>query len=51
VEPPSVGELPRFLQALPAPLRTQGGLAFLGGIATLLVMVVIYFGLRVARFI
>jgi serine/threonine protein kinase len=51
VEPPSVGGLPRFLQALPAPLRTQGGLAFLGGIATLLVMVVIYFGLRLARFI
>lgn len=51
VTPSSGDELPAFLQALPAPLRTQGGLAFLGGIATLLVMVVIYFGLRLARVI
>jgi eukaryotic-like serine/threonine-protein kinase len=47
----SADEMPAFLQALPAPLRTQGGLAFLGGIATLLVMAMIYFGLRLARVI
>ena len=47
----SSDDLPAFLQGLPAPLRTQGGLALLGGIATLLVMVVIYFGLRLARVI
>ncbi len=51
VETPATDDLPEFLQALPAPLRTQGGLAFLGGIATLAVMVVIYFGLRLARVI
>ena len=42
--PSSGDELPAFLQGLPAPLRTQGGLAFLGGIVTLLVMAVIYLG-------
>ena len=47
----SQDELPPFLQVLPAPLRTQGGLAFLGGLATLLVMAAIYFGLRFARVI
>lgn len=41
--------LPAFLQALPAALRTQGGLAFLSGIATLLVMAAVYFMLRLAR--
>jgi serine/threonine protein kinase len=51
VKPTSADELPAFLRALPAPLLTQGGLAFLGGIATLLVMIVIYFGLRLARVI
>ena len=51
VKPPSGDELPAFLQALPAPLRTLGGLAFLGGIATLLAMALIYFGLRLARVI
>jgi serine/threonine protein kinase len=51
VTPSSSDDLPAFLRGLPAPLRTQGGLAFLGGIATLLVMVVIYFGLRLARVI
>jgi len=51
VEPSSGDELPAFLQALPAPLRTQGGLAFLGGLATLLVMAMIYLGLRLARVI
>jgi eukaryotic-like serine/threonine-protein kinase len=50
-KPSSADELPPFLQALPAPLRTQGGLAFLGGIAALLMMATIYFGLRFARFI
>jgi serine/threonine protein kinase len=45
---PSADQLPAFLRGLPAPLRTQGGLAFLGGIAALLVMMVIYFGLRLA---
>jgi hypothetical protein len=44
-------ELPEFLQAFPAPLRTQGGLALLGGIATLVVMTVVYFALRLARII
>jgi serine/threonine protein kinase len=48
---PSNDELPSFLQALPAPLRTHGGLAFLAGIATLLVMAVICFCLRLARVI
>ncbi len=51
VEPSSGDGLPAFLQALPAPLRTQGGLAFLGGVATLLVMTAIYFGLHLARVI
>ena len=51
IPPASGDELPPFLQALPAPLRTQGGLALLGGIATLLMMVVIYLGLRLARVI
>jgi hypothetical protein len=51
VAPSSSDDLPAFLRGLPAPLRTQGGLAFLGGIAALLVMVVIYFGLRLARVI
>ena len=49
VERSSEDELPVFLQALPAPLQTQGGLAFLAGVATLLMMAVIYFGLRLAR--
>jgi hypothetical protein len=49
--PSSQDDLPPFLQALPAPLRTLGGLAFLGGIVTLLVMVVIYLGLQLARVI
>ena len=48
-KPSSGDELPPFLQALPAPLRTQGGLALLGGIATLLAMTAIYFGLRFAH--
>jgi serine/threonine protein kinase len=51
VTPSSSDDLPAFLRELPAPLRTQGGLALLGGIATLLVMIVIYFGLRLARVI
>jgi eukaryotic-like serine/threonine-protein kinase len=51
VKPVSADELPAFLQAFPAPLQTQGGLAFLGGIAMLLVMALIYFGLRFARVI
>lgn len=51
VEAPSGDELPPFLRALPAPLQTQGGLAFLGGIATLLVMAAIYFGLHLFRVI
>jgi eukaryotic-like serine/threonine-protein kinase len=51
VTPSSPDDLPAFLRGLPAALRTQGGLAFLGGIATLLVMVVIYLGLRLARVI
>ena len=51
VEQPSEDELPGFLQSLPAPLRTQGGLAFLAGVATLLVMAVIYIGLRLANVI
>jgi serine/threonine protein kinase len=51
VKPFSEDELPEFLQALPAPFRTQGGLALLGGIATLLVMTVVYFALRLARVI
>ncbi len=50
-EVPSAHDLPPFLQALPAPLRTHGGLALLAGIATLLVMGVIYFGLRLANVI
>jgi hypothetical protein len=49
MELPSGDELPPFLRALPGPLRTQGGLAFLGGLATLLVMVIVYFGLRLAH--
>jgi serine/threonine-protein kinase len=44
-------DLPAFLQALPAPLRTSGGLAVLGGVATLIVMAAIYFALRLARVI
>jgi len=51
MEPSDEGELPAFLQALPAPLRTSGGLALLSGIATLLVMAVVYFALRLARVI
>jgi len=50
-EPSSVDELPAFLQGLPAPLRTPGGLAFLSGIVTLLVMTGVYFALRLARVI
>jgi serine/threonine protein kinase len=49
--PTASDDLPAFLQRLPAPLRSQGGLAFLGGIATLLVMIAIYLGLRLARVI
>jgi serine/threonine protein kinase len=49
VNPSAGDELPPFLQALPAPLRTQGGLALLGGLAALLVMVAIYLGLRLAH--
>jgi len=44
-------DLPAFLQALPAALRTQGGLAFLGGVATLVVMAAVYLFLRLARVI
>jgi serine/threonine protein kinase len=51
VKLPSYDELPIFLQVLPAPLLTRGGLAFLAGIATLLVMAAIYFGLRIANVI
>jgi len=51
VKPASADELPPFLQALPEPLRTQGGLAILGGFAALLMMAAIYFGLRLARVI
>ena len=51
LQPSSADELPAFLQSLPAPLRTQGGLAFLAGAATLLVMAVIYATLRLARII
>jgi len=51
VERSSGDELPPFLQVLPAPLRTLRGLAFLGGIVTLLVMVAIYLGLRLVRVI
>jgi len=56
VEQPSAAnqsddELPRFLRALPAPLRTQGGLAFLAGITTLLGMTAIFFALRLAHVI
>jgi serine/threonine protein kinase len=47
----SQDELPPFLRSLPAPLQTLGGLAFLSGIGTLLVMAVIYFGLRLAHVI
>ncbi len=49
VERSSEDELPAFLQVLPAALQTQGGLAFLAGVATLLAMAAIYFGLRLAR--
>ena len=42
-------ELPGFLQGLPGPLRTQAGLALLGGIATVLAMALVYFALRLAR--
>ncbi len=51
VKPPSAHELPPFLQTLPAPLRSQGGLALLGGLGTLLVMAVIYLGLSLAHVI
>lgn len=44
-------DLPAFLEALPAPLRTSAGLALLGGVATLIVMGVVYFVLRLARVI
>ena len=44
-------DLPEFLQRLPAPLQTQSGLALLGGLATLFVMVVMYCALRLARVI
>jgi len=44
-------ELPEFLQSFPAPLRTQGGLALLAGIATIVVMTVVFFALRLARII
>lgn len=50
-QPTPGDDLPAFLQALPAPLKTSGGLAFLGGVATLLVMAAIYFALRLARVI
>jgi hypothetical protein len=49
--PPSEDDLPAFLQALPAALRTQGGLAVLSGIATLIVMAAVYFVLRLVRVI
>jgi len=51
VKAPANDDLPEFLQGLPAALRTQGGLAVLGGIATLFIMVVVYFALRIARLI
>ncbi len=45
--PPSpaadAGELPAFLRKLPAPLRTQGGLMLVAGVATLVVIVLVYF--------
>jgi serine/threonine protein kinase len=44
-------ELPGFLQMFPAVLRTQGGIAFLGGAATLLTITAVYFALRLARII
>jgi eukaryotic-like serine/threonine-protein kinase len=44
-------ELPGFLQILPASLRSQAGLTLLSGIATLLVMTVVYLALRLARVI
>ncbi len=47
----SSDDLPEFLQGLPAPLRTQGGLALLGGGATLIVIAAVYLGLRLARVI
>ncbi len=50
-QPAAEDGLPAFLQALPAPLRTSGGLAVLGGIATLVVMAAVYFALRLARVI
>jgi len=50
-QPAVADDLPAFLQVLPAPLRTSGGLAFLGGIATLVVMAAVYFALRLARVI
>jgi len=44
--PPSpaadAGELPGFLRTLPAPLRTQGGLMLVAGVATLVVIVLVY---------
>ncbi len=54
--PPPAQPLPpmicqRFCKPSPLRLRTSGGLAFLGGIATLLVMAAIYFALRLARVI
>jgi serine/threonine-protein kinase len=45
--PPSpvahAGELPGFLRKLPAPLRSQGGLMLVAGVATLVVIVLVYF--------
>ena len=51
MQPPSEVELPGFLQVLPAPLRSQAGLAFLSGIGTLLIMTAVYVALRLARVI
>ena len=41
----------RFCKPSPRPCEASGGLALLGGIATLVVMAVIYFALRLARVI
>ncbi len=39
---PHIAVLPKFVERLPAPLRTQGGLMLLAGAAVLVVMVAIY---------
>lgn len=49
--PASSNDLPEFLQGLPAPLQTQGGLALLGGFSTLILIAAVYLGLRLARVI